>query len=441
MAGESDPVLETRVTRRELLKRAAGGAALLVAGPLLGVPAWGAAGNRPMRVTAMVTPDEIWYGKKWLGEFPAPPEGWRRMLDFLKQTGLDCVHWRVNEPATVGYRSRLEAPAMHRFPYTSQAKLDAFGVAVEHARKIGLAIFPYGKVDAEGWGDTSMGAFVTENPHLRRVGRDHKPFGANLGWAFPEVIEYKLALVREWLSYKPDGVALAFDTLGLNTDSFIGHDGVALGGYEAPAVEGFKKEFGKDPFEIANDDPDWVTYRMDFKTTFVRGVRRMIGEESPGTKLVAYVPGPNQTIFSHNDGTGNRPVCVGDPRPARLLDLDTWVSEGLVDGLCIFYTYDPHFADGDRGVVDRPSRYRPPRAQDVARQVRWCRELTADKVETIFSLYSYGISAANLTDCAAAAREAGARELIFDEFSPIQNQQLWPAVRKAIRVAHGESPR
>ena len=436
MTRESGAISKARFTRRELLKHAAGGAALLAAGPLLQLPAWSAAGAQQMRVTTMVTPDEIWYGKKWLDEFPPPPEGWRRMLDFLKEMGHDCVHWRVNEPATVGYRSRLEAPAMHRFPYTSQAKLDTFGVGVERARKIGLAIYPYGKVDAEGWGDTSMGAFVTEHPHLRRVGRDGKPFGANLGWAFPEVIEYKLALVREWLSYKPDGVAIAFDTLGLNTDSFIGPDGVALGGYEAPAAEGFKRKFAKDPFEISNHDPDWVKYRMDFKTDFVRGVRTMIDEEFPGAKLVAYVPGPNQTIFSHNDGTRTRPVCVGDPRLARLLDIDTWIAERLVDGLCIFHTYDPHFADGDRGVVDRPSRYRSPRPEDVARQVRWCRELTAGKVETIFSLYSYGISADNVVGCAAAARDAGASELVFDEFSPIQNRKLWPAVREAILIAH-----
>lgn len=441
MTDELDPMSETRFTRRVLLKRAAGAAALAAAGPLVALPALGSTGTRPMRVTTMVTPDEIWYGKNWLGEFPPPPEGWRRMLDFLKEVGHDCVHWRVNEPATVAYRSRLEAPAMHRFPYTSQAKLDTFGVGVEHARKIGLAIYPYGKVDAEGWGDTSMGAFVTSNPHLRRVGRDRKPFDANLGWAFPEVIEYKLALVREWLSYRPDGVALAFDTMGLNTDNFVGTDGAALGGYETPAVEGFKQKYGKDPFEIPNDDPDWIKYRMDFKTAFVRGVRRMIDEDFPGTNLVAYVPGPNQTIFSHNDGTRGWPVCVGDPRAARLLDVDTWVSERLVDGLCIFYSHDPHYKEGDRGVVNRSSKYRPARPNDVTEQIRWFRNLTGDKVDVIFSLYSYGISADNLVDCAAAAREAGAGELIFDEFSPIQKRQLWPAVRKAIRLAHGGDSR
>lgn len=426
------------MTRRQWLRCAARMGVLGAAAPILQPLARGAAAAAPMRTSMMLSAEEIWHGKGWLAQFPDPPEGWAAVLRLLKETGFDTVHWRVNEPATVGYRSALETPLQEGFPFLSAAKLDFFRYGVEYARRAGLRIVAYGKVDAEGWHTLSMGDFFTSNPHLRRVARDGKRYTSNLGWAFPEVLEYKLGLVREWLEYRPDGVALAFDTMGLPADRFIDADGVALEGYEAPAVDGFRARFGRDPLQISNSDPDWIRYRMGFKTAFVQGVRQMIDADFPGVKLYVYVPAPDQTLFHYKPAAGReQAVAIHDPRPARLLDYDTWAAAKLVDGFCFHHIHDPHFRKGERGPVERDTANRPSTPAEVTERVRWFHDRVQGEAEICVSMYSYGITPERMTANVAAARRAGAAEVIVDEFSPIQNAGLWPAMRRALLAAKG----
>jgi uncharacterized lipoprotein YddW (UPF0748 family) len=205
---------------------------------------------------------------------------------------------------------------------------DAFGEAVRYGRRIGVEVHAWLSVneDDHGYGWTSR--YTREHPGSRWVRRDGRPFRSQQSFAFPEVREYKLALLKEVMAYCPAGVF--FDWIrtgdirdGPQTDS----DGVAIHGYERPNVEQFRRLYGVDPQEVANSDPRWVSLRAEPQTAFMRDACALIRSTAPGCPISAMV--------QHSFGYRARPDVTPYDGSLRglLADVAAWAAEGLIDAV------------------------------------------------------------------------------------------------------------
>ncbi len=121
-----------------------------------------------------------------------------------------------------------------------------------------------------------------------------------LSYAYPEVQEYMLRLIKEISEYEPDGVCLCFIR------------GLPLVLYEPIMVEGFENKYGIDPRDISEYDPRWMEYQGDVITSFVKKVKNVL---SPTQRLSAIVP-------------GNEFDCK-----RWGLDIPAWLRERIIDDL------------------------------------------------------------------------------------------------------------
>ncbi|MEW6358364.1 MAG: hypothetical protein AB1696_18670 [Planctomycetota bacterium] len=170
---------------------------------------------------------------------------------------------------------------------------------------------PVYPLKAQGWPDGSMAGFYNakfwwDHPEFRIVQKSGKEHPA-LSYAFPEVREWKLAILREALQRDIDGIDI----------DFLRHPPVL--GYEAPLVQGFQAKFSADPKTLPDDDARWLQYRCDVMSDFMREVRRAVNEaaESKG-----------------------RPLGISvriDHRYFRAwgLDIEAWMKERLIDILVV----------------------------------------------------------------------------------------------------------
>ncbi|MFK5923774.1 MAG: family 10 glycosylhydrolase [Verrucomicrobiota bacterium] len=135
-----------------------------------------------------------------------------------------------------------------------------------------------------------------------RILNSNKKYSYRLSYAYPQVREYRLAVIKEGLTYGPDGLNLDF----LRHPPFVGFD--------PPLVEAFKKRYGLDAFKNPND-PRWLAMQVEVMTGFVRSVRQVLDEESKrqGRKMTLTV------AFDYSGYQG------------QALDVQGWVKEGLVD--------------------------------------------------------------------------------------------------------------
>ena len=187
-------------------------------------------------------------------------------------------------------------------------------VALEHVHDMGLefhAMFRMamhgGVSPASGGWDTNL--ITTRRPDLRMVTQDGTVL-EKASYAFPEVQDHMLALIRE--------VAENFDIDGVNLGLIRGPQFVA---YEKPVIEDFKKEYGEDPRNLDDNDIRIQKLRARYMTDFVRKARKLLNEL--GTKrgrkieLSAWVYKPEQDLFFG-------------------FDTMTWAKEGLVDSIVSF---------------------------------------------------------------------------------------------------------
>ncbi|MCC6699602.1 MAG: metallophosphoesterase [Candidatus Hydrogenedentes bacterium] len=141
--------------------------------------------------------------------------------------------------------------------------------------------------------------FFNEHPEFHCLDRDGQRV-VRLSYAYPEVQQYMLHLIREIADYNPDGICLCFVR------------GVPLVLYEPIMVEGFMKDYGVDPRELDELDPRWMDYQGRVLTAFVKQVKESL---DPAQRLSVIVP-------------ANELDCR-----RWGLDVATWVREGIVNDL------------------------------------------------------------------------------------------------------------
>ena len=173
--------------------------------------------------------------------------------------------------------------------------------------------------------------------------------------------------------------------------------GVNLYGYESQAIEDFEQAFGKSPLEFANSNTDWIHFRCEYVTTFVRDLRARLEKLSRPVPLSAA-------------------IIASDPGdyPKTLVDWSAWVNEGLIDGVYLWF----------REAVDLKA---------IAPQTRGAVELIdrACPLVAELSCYHRGSfkTAESLMEGARLARESGADAIGVYRSDPIEALDLWSTVQ------------
>jgi hypothetical protein len=293
------------------------------------------------------------HGPKW------GPEGVHHMLDACKACGWSNVYWRVFDAGVSTYKSKLLRPgckpevdnffqpqndadlaarqklapiALERAADITRqlnnidyAQFDSLAAAIDYGHKIGLKIHAWASIneDDHGWGWPSE--FSKAHPQFRWVRRDGRPYHSQLSFAFPEVREYKLALLDELLTnYKLDGLFLDWIRTGdIRDNPQTDAKGVATSGYEAPNIATFKAKVGGDPHDVPNDDDRWVRLRAEPQTLFMRGVRKLVNKQPAQVPIAVMVGHPWHYRGLQDPIDGNL--------RGLLLDVSTWANEGLMD--------------------------------------------------------------------------------------------------------------
>jgi hypothetical protein len=307
----------------------------------------------------------------WILKPGGPPwgeAGVEHMLDACKDAGWSHVYWRAFDAGVATYRSRLLrrgnraeidnyfAPRNHadlairqKFSPLSPARadeilrqlnamdyntFDSLAAAVKYGHQIGLKIHAWATIneDDHGWGWPSE--FTKAHPELHWGRRDGRAYRSQLSFAFPEVREYKLRLIKELLDYDIDGLFLDWIRTGdVRDNPQTDAAGVADSGYEPPNVEAFKAKHGVDPHEIANDDDRWVRLRAEPQTLFMRGVREHVAKLARPVPIAVMVGHPwhYRGLMDPIDGNLR----------GLLLDVETWAREGLMDAAVAAGYYRP----------------------------------------------------------------------------------------------------
>jgi hypothetical protein len=183
--------------------------------------------------------------------------------------------------------------------------------------------------------DYFTGDFYLAHPEWRCVDIDGREI-ARMSYAFPEVRALLLGVFRE--------LATRYDIDGVNP---IFNRGAPFLLYEAPLVEGFKRETGLDAMELAEDDETYLRYRAQVMTGFMAELRQTMDEigEARGCPFEI-------SVHVLNDAETN--LFYG-------LDVPAWIEQGLIDNLISYPWQDreidtEHFAQLTRGT---PVKYYP----------------------------------------------------------------------------------
>lgn len=391
----------------------AAAAALTVAAQPQPVPRTGEASK--MRISVFNDHlDWIWSYGNW------GHPGIRYILQRYQQAHIQRVYLRTHDGslaqypslATTPYRGIIDVQGKdvlnrERDWYTWRGKgfdvttFDPLQSAAEQAPQFGIELWFYATplLDCDtgnGW----KGEFAKAHPEWYRVFRDGTVSDTNMSWAYPEVMEYKLATIRELLRYDVKGILLDLvrQHCFRSGSQLLDEQGVCRALYEPPIVNAFRTKTGRDPFAIPNDDPEWMRFRADGNTDYVRRVRQLIRDTKPGVQLGVMVRG-----IGHG-GTQHR----GDPYRECLLDVSGWAKEGLIDLLV-----------GDQWM----SRQRTP--EQLAEQVRLSvSQVAGTPVPVALEMAIFDANLDLVAKGLAAVRAAGAVELALYQDTVLEDMTV-----------------
>jgi len=297
-------------------------------------------GGRIVLSTPVTHSDWTWRNRTRIGR---GKESVKYILDRCRGAGLRRIYWRCFDGGRALYASKLmdeewtgyDADNYHAWKSPGEDQVshleeyrgfDSLGEAVAYGHEIGLEIHAWLSIneDDHAWGLVSR--FSRAHPQFRWVKRSGLPYNSQLSFAFPEVRDYKLGLVREILSYDIDGVFFDWMRTGdVRNEPQATPDGAADFGYETPLTEGFERKHGVNPSAIPNDDEQWVRCRAEPQTLFMRDAHKLIKAKSDS--LVISMMGHQPWSYR-----GATPRVNGNLF-GLLIDTATWAREGLIDDI------------------------------------------------------------------------------------------------------------
>ena len=198
--------------------------------------------------------------------------------------------------------------------------IDPFDVAVDYAHQIGLELHAAYRVagfrfpppyDHFNWGNS----VYERHAEWRGVNREGNQT-PRLAYTYPEVRAQVIDLLREMCLRPIDGVCLLYCRRP------------PLVEYEPPLVDGFKERFGRDPRSLDPLDPQWLHFRAEVLTQFMREVRQALDETATEQRRSQPFHVSAVVLSGEAENLENA------------IDLRQWVAQGLVDTI-IPYTSEP----------------------------------------------------------------------------------------------------
>lgn len=254
----------------------------------------------------------------------------RRELEPLRHGDFSRLYWEFGagdliyanpSPAMSPGRDHMQSHFRSGDLYNHQAwvafknyGIDPLRVAIDHAHDMGLEFHatyrPAGFRFLPPLDEWTKGGLYDRFPQWRGVARDGSTL-PRLSYAYEGLRQKVIEYFSFVATYPIDGVCVAFNRR------------CPLMDYEPPLVEGFINEFHKDPRDLDERDPQWLTYRATHMTRFMQDLRRAM------------------TFASQLDVRQGRPgkppaisaivLATEAENLFNALDLRQWVRQGLVD--------------------------------------------------------------------------------------------------------------
>ena len=248
--------------------------------------------------------------------------------------GAGKVYWRGTHRFWQRYGRIQYSPSARRARWHDKGlclapELDDFETIVSSAHAQGLSVYLYLTLFDEGWplgpeGLCSFGpmgadyasqsVFTLEHPEYLEVDRSQSRlhYGV-LCYAYPEARTYRLRVLDSLLGdYDFDGLFLC-----TRSQSEPANHGDQYG-FNAPVVDEFERRYGIDILKQDFPQEEWRRLRGEHLTQLLREVRELTNRR--GISLSVGIP---------------RGDYLGPPVGNLFLDWQTWISEGLIDELCI----------------------------------------------------------------------------------------------------------
>lgn len=299
-----------------------------------------------MRIDSVVSHAD-WF--QAYGSFGTPSV--HRILDLLQDAGIRTIHWRTLFGARAKYQSKLETvywggegggvdrpqkgELKGRMAYDLR-EWDPLKDFVTIAKQAGFKTSGWYTLHEESHFQRSLTRFATENPDLWVAARDGSKRDSKVSFSSEKVRAHKLALMDEQLAYGLDSILLDFYR---ETHSFNGgagmltpgvqvdDAGVNIYGYEKSMVDAFRKTTGKNAFDLPNDDPEWLDFRVQQTTDFMAAARK-----------AANVRKAEISVRVRSMGRMRMPLPWWQPEHAptnslrgSFVDWPTWAKKGYVD--------------------------------------------------------------------------------------------------------------
>lgn len=380
------------------------------------------------------------------------------ILDRARQAGIQRIYVRMKH-CQCYYDTRIDTPAAAfdedsvpvRFParwrmtgtewtwinrFVNFDEFDPVPVFIEGAREMGMEVYAFLEhVEEHGWGWPSK--FMQEHPEYLTRNRMNQVVRGQLSYAYPQVIDYKLAILREVLSYGFDGVLLDFIKGSDHRWERFDETGYNITHYDPPALEAFAAKTGRDAWQVPNGDPEWVAFRADYMTAYLRQARQLQRDLYPDIEfgVSGWEKGKGAPIKGWQDpNVVKRPDLAENPVPVAPLvsalaafeDHEVWNREGLLDYFISSKDFYFNF--------DASGGFSPNEAGGSIAQI-WSEMPGLERVGAWVS--TWALNADMVREMSRVAVQAGATELFYFQDSAFQWNNTWPALREAVQELAG----
>ena len=356
----------------------------------------------------------------------------------LHAVAREHSHWRLMDPATTKALGVQTGQLVADF-----AAFDHQRCAKEIAAELGLEFYLWHESNMESHtGQYSQ--FILDHPELRALNRWGEALKGTLSWGFPEAIQRRMDLLEEALSYEPDGIVFDLVKGGDHNVPRIDCHGYSCVGYEQPIMEAFREKTGRDPMAIPNNDDEWIRFRAQYVTEFMRKANALIRKRCgdipvgifaahKGRALPVY---PNDETFepdaSHVADLRMRALCdfMCDKRSinvgfagaleGNLEDIDTWISEGVLDYVV-------------SGIIQAPRYVEDKLDSETYREwIEHEKALVAGRVPFGTQLVAWSRTHEHFIEGSRIAKECGCEEVVLFESQGITHNKKWESVAESV---------
>ncbi len=288
----------------------------------------GAEPPRPRHGSKLIIVNDDGFSAFHSGRYKSAEDLRKAMLAY-KDTQVAVMEWCVIAGSRANYPSKvteLFGEGMTEFPRRGDKLasetvhrlvtegVNTLQVVAGACREAGIACYASlrmnGDYPEDMWGGSfpkfANSTFWWQHPEFRQ--RDAKgKLLAKFSFAFPEVREFKLGILREVVLQEIDGINLDFQ----RHPNFFG--------FEEPMAKAFKAKYGVEANTVPDTDPRWVPLRYELMTAFVRDVRKLLDDagQKKGRRL------------------GLSVRIDWKKYPLWGCDVETWLKEGMLDYLVV----------------------------------------------------------------------------------------------------------